>query len=125
MNSSLLDFFETSKGETVVTKLQTHFEQVPLESIRGISEGERQPKNDSPKKAGFASQQGYGPIQNTKPAFPPFDIFRTEEEGNLLWRGTAASFDEAKALVHEWAKSTPGEYVIVSLATGSRIVLIV
>jgi len=108
-----------------VTKLQTHFEQVPLESIRGISEGERQPKNDSPKKTGFAPQQGYGPTQNTKPAFPPFDIFRAEDEGNLLWRGTAASIDEAKALVHEWAKLTPGEYVIVSLATGSRLVLIV
>ena len=108
-----------------MTKLQTHFEQVPLESIRGISEGERQPKNDYPKNAGIASQQEYGPRENAKPAVPPFDIFRTEDEGSLLWRGTAASIDEAKALVHEWAKLTPGEYVIVSLATGSRLVLIV
>ena len=34
----------------------------------------------------------------------PFDIFRVEDGGSLLWRGSAASVDEAKARVLELAR---------------------
>jgi hypothetical protein len=51
----------------------------------------------------------------------PFDIFRAEDEGSLLWRGSAASLDEAKARILELAQSCPAEYVIVNLQSGLRV----
>lgn len=51
----------------------------------------------------------------------PFDIFRAEDGGSLLWRGSAASMDEAKARILELAESWPAEYVIVNIQSGLRI----
>jgi hypothetical protein len=53
----------------------------------------------------------------------PFDIFRAETDGQMLWRGAAASLEEAKARVQEFAKSCPGDYMIVSLRSGLRITI--
>jgi hypothetical protein len=50
-----------------------------------------------------------------------FDIFRAETDGNMLWRGAAASLNEAKARVQEIAKTWPADYVIVNLQSGLRI----
>lgn len=51
----------------------------------------------------------------------PFDIFRMEDAGSLVWRGSAASMDDAKARILELTQSWPGEYVIVNLQSGLRI----
>lgn len=51
----------------------------------------------------------------------PFDIFRAEDGGSLLWRGSAASMDEAKARILELAKSWPAEYVVINLQSGLRV----
>lgn len=51
----------------------------------------------------------------------PFDIFRVEDGGSLLWRGSAASVDEAKARVLELAKSWPAEYIIINLQSGLKL----
>lgn len=53
----------------------------------------------------------------------PFDIFRTETDGQMIWRGAAASLEEAKARVQESAKSCPGGYMIVNLRSGLRITI--
>jgi hypothetical protein len=53
----------------------------------------------------------------------PFDIFRTEPDGNILWRGAATTLDEAKARVQEFAKSGPSEYVIINLQTGLKVTI--
>lgn len=52
----------------------------------------------------------------------PFDIFR-DKQGSLLWCGTAASLDEAKAKVRALAKLEKTEYVIFSQKTGNRLVI--
>jgi hypothetical protein len=52
-----------------------------------------------------------------------FDIFRTETDGQMIWRGAAASLEEAKARVQEFAKSCPDDYMIVNLLSGLRITI--
>jgi hypothetical protein len=51
------------------------------------------------------------------------DIFRTEADGNYLWRGTAASFEEAAQRVRELAKAVPGDYLVVNLQTGEKVTI--
>ena len=51
----------------------------------------------------------------------PFDIFQMEETGSVVWRGTAATMEEAKACVRELAAAAPGEYFILSQRTGNKI----
>jgi hypothetical protein len=53
----------------------------------------------------------------------PFDIFEVENAGSVVWRGTAATLEEAKARVGELAAASPGEYFILSQRTGNRIVV--
>jgi len=53
----------------------------------------------------------------------PFDIFEVERGGGLLWRGSAATLDEAQARVREFGKSSPGEYIIKSIRTGNKMVV--
>ncbi len=53
----------------------------------------------------------------------PFDIFRTDGNGDLLWCDEALSLDDAKAKVQELSKSAKTSFVIRSQRTGNRIVL--
>jgi hypothetical protein len=39
----------------------------------------------------------------------------------MLWRGEAASLDQAKARVQELAKTWPADYLIVNLHSGLKI----
>jgi hypothetical protein len=52
-----------------------------------------------------------------------FDIFQTETDGNVVWQGTAASTEEATALVLQFARNSPGDYIILDLQTGTRRVM--
>lgn len=54
---------------------------------------------------------------------PPFDIFQRDPGGGLLWRGTAATVEEAKARVREFALSSPGEFLIRSVQSGNNIIV--
>jgi len=54
---------------------------------------------------------------------PSFDIFQNEADGSVLWRGTAATLEEAKARVQELTASTPGLYIILSRQTGSKLII--
>jgi hypothetical protein len=51
------------------------------------------------------------------------DIFKTEADGHLLWRGAVESLAAAKARIQELAMASPGEYIILDQNTGHRALL--
>lgn len=53
----------------------------------------------------------------------PFEIFQAESDGNVLWRGSAASLEEANSVIKELAAKTPGEYFIWNHQTGKKLSL--
>jgi hypothetical protein len=52
-----------------------------------------------------------------------FDIFEVEPGGGVMWRGTAAAFEEAKEFVEKLGKSRSRDYIIFSLKTGKKVVI--
>ncbi len=54
---------------------------------------------------------------------PPFDIFRVEIDGHLVWKGTAESLDLARLRIKILMDSEPGDYLIHSQQTGHKIVV--
>lgn len=52
-----------------------------------------------------------------------FDIFQKEANGSVLWRASARTMEEATAHVHKFATSAPGEYVILDMRTGNKLVI--
>jgi hypothetical protein len=51
----------------------------------------------------------------------PFDVFRVDEQGVLLWCGDAETFESAKKKARLLAQSDRCEHVIFDQATGDRI----
>jgi hypothetical protein len=51
---------------------------------------------------------------------PPFDIFRHDEGGQVLWIAVCGTMEEAEAIVAKAMQSTPASYAIVSLRTGRQ-----
>jgi hypothetical protein len=54
---------------------------------------------------------------------PGFDIFQTEPGGQVLWRGTAATIEEARKRVQQLSVKSPGDYLIFNPNTGDKIIL--
>jgi hypothetical protein len=54
---------------------------------------------------------------------PPFDIFRHEEDGQVLWIAMSGSMEEAERIVAKAMQSTLAPYAIVSLSTGRQRVI--
>jgi hypothetical protein len=54
---------------------------------------------------------------------PPFDIFRIEPNGNMLWVGSTPILKSAKLRVQELMASSPCEFVILSHRTNNRLVI--
>jgi hypothetical protein len=54
---------------------------------------------------------------------PLFDVFRTDDNGHLLWCATAATLAEARAKVRALAQGALRAYVILSQRTGDRIIV--
>jgi len=50
--------------------------------------------------------------------FSPLDIFKTDPDGGVLWRGAAEDFASAKKCIEKLAISAPGEYLILNQRTG-------
>jgi hypothetical protein len=50
------------------------------------------------------------------------DIFKMEK-GTYVWKAAVESFERAKSKVQELATNAPGEYMIFSQTTGSKIVV--
>ncbi len=61
--------------------------------------------------------------ENVHLAIPPFDIFLSEPDGGVLWRGSAVSVEEAKTRIQELAANAPGQYIILSRQTGSKYIV--
>jgi hypothetical protein len=58
---------------------------------------------------------------DAKSAFDEVDIFKTEPAGAILWRGSCASLEAAKARINELLVSDPGEYFAHSQSTGNKM----
>ena len=54
---------------------------------------------------------------------PPFDIFRVETNGGLVWQAIAESLDVARLKVKMLMDEQPGDYIIRSQHTGHKIVV--
>ena len=52
--------------------------------------------------------------------FPPFDIFRVESDGHLVWKDTAETLDLARLRIKISMVSQPGDYVILQPADGPQ-----
>jgi hypothetical protein len=53
----------------------------------------------------------------------PLDIFKLENDGSVVWKGTAENLEVAKLSVKGMAESSPGDYLIFSPATGDKTVI--
>jgi len=54
---------------------------------------------------------------------PPFDIFRLELDGHLVWRGTAETLELARLRIKVLKDSEPADYLIHSQETGHKMVV--
>ena len=52
-----------------------------------------------------------------------FDVFQKEAGGSVLWRAAARTMEEATAHVQNFAMRAPGEYVILDVRTGNKLVI--
>jgi hypothetical protein len=67
--------------------------------------------------------KGEGYVGNMHVTMPPFDIFQSDSDGSVLWRGSAATLEEAKLRIQELATTVPGQYIILSRLSGSKVVV--
>jgi hypothetical protein len=51
----------------------------------------------------------------------PLDIFKSDSDGSVLWRGAAENLAAAKVCIKKWAVSCPGEYLVLNQQTGDQI----
>jgi hypothetical protein len=54
---------------------------------------------------------------------PPFDIFRVETDGHLVWKDTAQTLDLARLRIKILMVSQPADFVIYSQETGHKTVV--
>ena len=54
---------------------------------------------------------------------PPLDIFKLEQDGSLVWKGTVESLAVAKLSVAVLLETTPADYLIYSAQTGHKMVI--
>ena len=54
---------------------------------------------------------------------PPFDIFRVETDGHIVWKDTAETLDLARLRIKILMVSQPGDFVIYSQKTGHTTVV--
>jgi hypothetical protein len=51
----------------------------------------------------------------------PLDIFKTESDGGVLWRGAAENLVAAEACIKNFAVSSPGEYLVLDQHSGHSV----
>jgi hypothetical protein len=54
---------------------------------------------------------------------PPFDIFKRESDGEVLWIKSAEDFKSARTAVKELMAASPQEYIIYSHRTNNQLVV--
>jgi len=107
---------------------KTHYEQVPLEIVKKIA------KVDEPQGIAECTQSVKSLEENTievsgaaSAAGPritnsSFDTFLVEPNGCVLRQGLTTTMEEAEQRVKELQLRSPGQYMVVSLKTGSKLV---
>jgi hypothetical protein len=65
-------------------------------------------------------QKGF-PEREASAMFYPLDIFKTDSDGGVLWRGAAETWVTAKESIKKFALSSPGAYLILDQHTGQRV----
>lgn len=50
-----------------------------------------------------------------------YDIFRTMEDGSVIWVGDAATLDNAKQTLNALRAAKPGAYLVRDAATGKIV----
>ena len=53
----------------------------------------------------------------------PFDIFENEKTGTVLWLGSAATIEEARARVNQFSARSAADYLILNQKTGNKVVI--
>jgi len=116
------------RGGIVTFKPQTHFEQVPLEVVKKIA------KINDPKEIPIRKELEVTQKKKAEAPGEPlpeglqvmnssFDIFQVEVGGSVLWQGLAASLEEAKQRVKALQADSAVQYMVVSLRTGSKLLI--
>lgn len=54
---------------------------------------------------------------------PPFDIFRVESDGRLVWKDNAETLELARLRIKILTVSQPSDYVIYSQDTGHKTIV--
>jgi len=53
----------------------------------------------------------------------PLDIFKTDSDGGVLWRGAPENLVAAEACIKKFAISSPGQYLVLNQHTGQRVLI--
>jgi hypothetical protein len=116
-------------GGIVTFKSKTRFEQVPLEIVKKIAKVDhpkdipiRKELEVTPRNGAAESLRGPSP-EGLQVMNSSFDIFQVELDGSVLWQGLAASVEEARQRVKALQADTPIQYMVVSLRTGSKLLI--
>jgi hypothetical protein len=117
---------------TFSSKTKTYFEQVPLEVVKKIAKADEPRKiprrggvnkiSEHAEKKAIQAPDGLTG-ERLQVVNSSFDIFQLEPDGTVLWQGLAPTVEDAKALVKELQLRTPSQYMIVSLKTGSKLLI--
>lgn len=103
---------------------KTHFDQVALAEVlqkigKNTSTGES-PTQDGLDHTGNKNQTNQAGRRHMT---QQFDIFRKEPDGGVLWRGTAASIEEARTAIAKFGAAAPGSYLIVNLQARTQVTI--
>ena len=113
-------------------KNRTYFEQVPLDAIKQIVEEDIRtakqksrrlliPEAEAVEEEILLTAADYrsgGQIMTA-----PFDIFENEKTGTVLWVGSAATIEEARARIDQIAARSAADYLVLNQKTGNKVVI--
>lgn len=54
---------------------------------------------------------------------PPIDIFRLESSDSILWLASAATLDDAKAIIQKISAQPSAQYIVLNQNTGNKLVI--
>lgn len=55
--------------------------------------------------------------------FYPLDIFKTDSDGSVLWRGAEENLVAAKRRIEQLSLSAPGDYLVLNQYTGRQVLI--
>ena len=53
----------------------------------------------------------------------PYDVFKLEADGGVMWLTAVATMDEAEAVASQYARKSKGSYMIFDQATRRRTIV--